>query len=116
MDELSLVACDKDKARAQNLPVYDLDLDFIAGRVPQLAGQAAELQRAYTACYTKLGSIPLQEDKGIAWTAFKNGAKPYNEIVCDLNKNISTFIGAGKYAPIFTKAQNEMQFKLMRMR
>jgi hypothetical protein len=115
MDDLAVIACDKKKALALGAPVYDLDLDFVNGAAAQLAAHDAELQRAYIACYLKLGSVPLQEDKGIDWAAFRNGKSTYNEIVCALNKNITTFIGAGKFAPVFSREDREMKFKLMRM-
>jgi hypothetical protein len=111
MDELAVISGNSDRTH-----VFDLDLDFIAGSVPQLTGRPAEYLRAYIACYTKKGSIPLQEDKGVDWVAFKNGKTPFNEIIHDLHERIATYVGVGKYVPTFKRADRLLQFRLLELK
>jgi hypothetical protein len=104
MDEFRVIAGNRE---------FDLDLDFIDGKVGQVAGDTAEIQRAYIASYTKKGTIPLQEDQGIDWAGFLQGEKPYNEIAYDLTGRIATYIGAGKYAPAFRQDGRMVRFNIL---
>jgi hypothetical protein len=116
MLELQLFSINKREALALNKQVFDLDIDIVNGCALQVSADAAELLRASIACYTKKGTIPSQEDKGIHWESFLSGLTPYNEIIFSLTKRLENLIGPGKYLPSFQQDGTTFKFHLLNIK
>jgi hypothetical protein len=117
MTELNLVGGNAEKAKAEGVEPYDLDIDIKNGVSKDLCNSSgAEKERAYVAAYTKRGSVPTNESSGVDWVDFVSGERPFTEIVNQISQNLNNLVGFGKFSPQLLQDGQNLKFSLVDLR
>jgi hypothetical protein len=102
MIDLKILLKDPSKPKSK-LTDTDIDVDFSLGGKNFVRAKACEMQRAYVAAYIKRGTLPGQKDKGIDWADLAMRKISFAEVAAQINKNLSDYVGTGKYMPTFSE-------------
>jgi hypothetical protein len=113
MIDLKILLKDPSKPKSK-LGDTDIDVDFSMGGRTFVRAKSCEMQRAYIASYIKKGTIQGQPDKGIDWASLPMQRISYAEIAAQINRNLSDYIGDGKYMPTFS--EKDGRFLLVEVR